>query len=898
MKCINRNDYKPYPFILESVILEFDIDPEITTVHSTFTVIKKGDHENMILNGEHLELLNILINGNRLTTNQYILNDNELIIINPPFYKFILEIFSRNKPNKNYAMSGLYISSSKTFITQCEPEGFRRICWFPDRPDVMSIYTVIIKTDANYNTVLSNGNLIKSELISNGKRQTIWYDPFPKPCYLFAMVIGNLACKEKNIITKSGRKVILKAYTEEYLIDNTDWALESLLHAITWDEKVYNLELDLNVFMIVATKDFNMGAMENKGLNIFNTSYILANQKTSSDKDYINILSVVGHEYFHNWTGNRVTCRDWFQLSLKEGLTVFREQEFITDMMSINLKNNLKYSAKAVKRIDDVIYLREHQFPEDSGPMAHSIRPESYQEISNFYTSTIYEKGAEIIRMQYRILGKNNFFKGMNEYFRKYDGCAVSCEDFMEIMENIYHEENKNNNLKMFRNWYSQAGTPTIKVNLSYNEEDKTCKISLEQYCDPVGLEKTVKDFIKRPFYVPFAIGLIDETGKSINIDKMENYDNTSIDGNTITLNLIKEKDTWIFKNIQKKPIPSLLRDFSAPVIVDYNYSEEELLILLMNDENYFSKWEAAQELAIRYILEIYNKNSCFISLKQEYILALKNIVESNEINNAYKSKILDIPTEKNISERLKIVDPVRLTISRDIFIKEIGKKLFDNFINLLSVNYNEKNFKFSFIETGKRNFRNLSLNYILSTGSYTAQQIAISQYYNSSNITNRISALSSIENLCSPKISNDLLEDFFITYKNNHTLIDKWFSIQASSKNRNIEHINNLIVHHDFNIYNPNRVRSLIFQFCMNNIKEFHNSNGLSYNFWANKVIELDNINPELASNLARAMDKWSCFIPNLRKMMEIAICKVRNHNNISRNVSEVISKILDLSR
>ena len=515
---IRRESYLPFPYDIPSVHLEFDLDPDLTRVRSKLEVRRKGQGP-LVLNGVDLELVSVTVNGQSWGPDRYRLGE-ETLTLDGLDGEAIVEIESRCRPSANSALMGLYISNG-VFFTQCEAEGFRRITWFPDRPDVMSRYTVVLRANkARYPQLLSNGNLLAQADLPDGRHEARWEDPFPKPCYLFALVAGTLTWRETRLRTRSGREVLLQVYSDPGSESKTQFALESLERAVRWDEERFSLELDLDRFMIVAARDFNMGAMENKGLNIFNAAYVLADPETTTDANYRDIEAVIGHEYFHNWTGNRVTCRDWFQLSLKEGLTVFRDQEFTADMMARGLDAEAAASARTVKRIDDVVTLRAAQFPEDAGPMAHPIRPESYQEIANFYTATVYEKGAEVIRMQQTLLTPDGFKRGLAEYFRRHDGQAVTCDDFVDAMESVYVQDHPGRDLSVFRRWYSQAGTPRVKVTLEHDAANRLCTITLEQRCEPVGVERLPGAPAKQPFHIPFAIGLLDAEGRVIGVNQ------------------------------------------------------------------------------------------------------------------------------------------------------------------------------------------------------------------------------------------------------------------------------------------------------------------------------------------------------------------------------------------
>ncbi|AGF49068.1 aminopeptidase N [Candidatus Kinetoplastidibacterium galati] len=891
---VNLKDYKPYPYLIDRIDLQFDLNLKVSKVINTMYVERKSGFEdcnNIILQGEEIKLLDISVNDIILDDNQYIIRENILIIKNIPSKSFI-KITSECFPDKNFSMMGLYTSNGN-FFTQCEPEGFRRITWFADRPDVMSRYTVTLRADKKYSTLLSNGNLLYKKNIGHNTIEAKWIDPFPKPSYLFALAVGNFNIRETNIRTISNRSVDLQIYSEEPIC-YTEWAMQSLINAIKWDEEKYNLELDLDRFMLVAVRDFNMGAMENKGLNIFNSSYILSSNEISTDSDYNNIESVVAHEYFHNWTGNRVTCRDWFQLSLKEGLTVFREQEFTSDMISRNLSGGKSDSARAIKRINDVIYLRSNQFPEDSGPMAHPVRPDSYKEISNFYTSTVYEKGAEIIRMQHTLLGNEKFFLAMDKYFQLYDGKAVTCDDFINIVESIYHIDNHDNSFQRFKNWYTQAGTPIVKVTMNYDYKLKTCSITLSQHCKKVGSEKE-KIKKKSLFFIPFSISLLDKNGISYKV--ISKGENLSINNETITLKLFQKKQKWIFEEISDLPILSLLRNFSAPVKVEYDYKYNDLEILSLHDNDYFSKWEAFQELSMIQVMNLLDQINRGLDLKisSKFINVYNKILVNKNLYHGYKAKILTIPNEKTIAERLLIINPSAIALARDFLIKKIGEHLLPLWIKIFTENQDHDG-SYSIDLYNKRMLKNLAIKYIMASEASDICNILEKDFYKSKNMTNCIELLSNIVDFSDSDISNKALSFFYNKWYTNNLVMDKWFSVQASSRKKNLNDIKELMINKSFTYKNPNRVRSLIFQFCMNNTRGMHNQDGSGYNFWSDQVIIIDSLNQELSSGLVRALDNWSRLVPNLKDKAQTFLLEIYNRNDMSRNVFEIVEKSLKI--
>jgi aminopeptidase N len=791
---------------------------------------------------------------------------------------------------------GLYVSNG-VFFTQCEAEGFRRITWFADRPDVMSRYTVTVRANkAQFPTLLSNGNLIAERDLPDGRHEARWQDPFPKPCYLFALVAGVLTWRESRVRTQSGREVLLQVYSDPGSESKTLYALQSLERALRWDETRFSLELDLDRFMVVAARDFNMGAMENKGLNVFNAAYVLADAESATDANYSAIEAVIGHEYFHNWTGNRVTCRDWFQLSLKEGLTVFRDQEFSADMMAAGLDDKAAASARAVKRIDDVATLRAAQFPEDAGPMAHPIRPESYQEIGNFYTATVYEKGAEVIRMQQTLLGTEGFTQGLAEYFRRHDGQAVTCDDFVAAMESVYSRDFPGRNLDVFRRWYSQAGTPRVKVTIEHDAAKARCTVTLAQRCEPVGVERLAGTQVKPPLHIPFAFGLLDRQGKAVAL-KLAGSNDSAVD--TMLLELTTESAQWTFEGIAQPPVPSLLRDFSAPVIVEYNYSDADLALLMARDTNAFARWEAGQELATRQLLA--GVASCQAgktpTLADAFVDAWRAVLVAPELDAAYRTRALSLPAEKTLSERMSQVDPLALAQARDAMRAELGRRLAAEWQDAIQANQTPGEYSPDPVSAGKRALKNLALTFLMAGGVDNAHAAASQQYAQSVNMTDRMAALSALVNYGPQQAAAQALADFYQRYQNDPLSVDKWFALQATARGTTVQTMADLMAHPAFTLRNPNRARSLVFQFCLNNAYGFHQPDGSGYGYWAGQVLALDALNPEIAARLARAMDRWVRYVPQLSASMKQALLQVRDHPGLSRNVTEIVSKALEIS-
>lgn len=891
---VYRKDYQPYPFEIPEVALAFDLHPETTTVTSRLTVRRRADHGGapLKLDGSELELVSVCVDGRQLSPGEYTLDEHALTLHALPDTALV-EIVSRCRPAANSTLMGLYVSGGN-FFTQCEAEGFRRITWFADRPDVMSRYRVTLRADTAYPVLLSNGNLVEQRTLPDGRAQAVWEDPYPKPCYLFALVAGRFTHRETRLNSVSGREVLLQVYSDPGSESKTEWALESLVRSVRWDETRFGLELDLDRFMVVAVRDFNMGAMENKGLNIFNAAYVLADADTATDANYEAIEAVIGHEYFHNWTGNRVTCRDWFQLSLKEGLTVFRDQEFSADMMARGLDAQAAASARAVKRIDDVVTLRAAQFPEDAGPMAHPIRPESYQEIGNFYTATVYEKGAEVIRMQHTLLGEAGFRAGMDEYFRRHDGQAVTCDDFVAAMESVYQRQHPGRDLQVFRRWYRQAGTPRVTVALDYDAAARRCTVTLAQRCAPVGVEKAAPVAGgKQPFHIPFAMGLLDRSGKPISL-KLDGKETT-----TALLELTQERQQWIFEDVPSAPIPSLLRGFSAPVIVEYPWNDDELALLSAHDTDPFARWEAGQELATREILRLTALRQAGGQLKASaaFIQAWQALLEDPVLDAAYRARALSLPSEKTLAERMSAIDPPSLAAARDFLRAEIGRQLAGAWRQAIANCQTPGPYTPAPEPAGKRALKNMALGHLMAGGDTEAAAWAVAQYENAGNMTDRLGALTALVNHGDEDVATRALSHFYEQWQHDPLVIDKWFALQATARSTTVDTVRGLMAHPAFTLRNPNRARALIFQFCLNNARGLHDAAGAGYAFWEEQVLALDALNPEIAARLARAMDNWSRFVPALRAPMQAALERVRAHAGLSRNVSEIVSKALELA-
>ena len=880
---IYRKDYTPPTYWVDTVEMGFDLDPQATRVATRLHMTRNRDarSKSIVLLGESIELVALRMNGKTLTKRGYTLVDGRLEIANAPD-EVELEIETLLQPDQNTSLMGLYVSNGN-FFTQCEAEGFRKITYFPDRPDVMAKYTVMLRADkAKYPVLLSNGNLIEEGDLGDGRHYALWEDPFKKPSYLFALVAGDLVCQEETYKLQSGREVLLQVWVEEGNLDKTQHAMDSLKKSIAWDEERFGLELDLDRFMIVAVGDFNMGAMENKGLNIFNTKYVLANPRIATDADYAGIESVVGHEYFHNWTGNRVTCRDWFQLSLKEGLTVFRDQEFSADLIGTP-------SGRAVKRIEDVRVLRQAQFPEDAGPMAHPVRPDSYVEINNFYTVTIYEKGSEVVRMYQTLLGREGFRRGMDLYFERHDGQAVTCDDFRAAMADANGRD-----LTQFELWYSQAGTPRVKVETRYDETSQTYMLTLTQSCPPTPGQKD-----KKPFHIPVAVGLLDSGGRDLplRLDAVEGGSEEAV--TTMVLELTQPSQTFHFVNIPECPVPSVLRGFSAPVVLDIEYSDAELAFLMANDSDAFNRWEAGQRLAMRRMLAL-------IELVQAGRTAADLVYEEGVLTQAFRATLTDpeldpafiefaltLPSESVVAEQMDVIDPQAIHGVRRFLRRSLAKALRADWEAAYDANQTPGEYSPDAVSAGKRGLKNLALSYLAELDDEAAHQLAQGQYDQANNMTDRAAALMALANSTAPG-RDAALAHFYEEFESEALVVDKWFSLQAMSRNTDVAAVRKLMAHPAFTLKNPNRARSLVFSFCNGNPAQFHAIDGSGYAFWAEQVIALNALNPQVAARLARTMDRWRKYAPALQDKMRSALEQVARSKGLSKDVLEVVTKSL----
>ena len=862
-KTIYLKDYSPSNYLINKVYLRFILEEENTRVQAKLDIQKNSDQSrsatSITLDGEELKLVSIQLDGTTLTDDQFSVDDHSLTIKKVPD-QFVLEIETEIDPAANTSLEGLY-QSSGNYCTQCEAEGFRKITYYLDRPDVMAEFTTTIEADKNkYPIMLSNGNLIDKGDLDNNRHFVSWHDPHIKPCYLFALVAGDLALTADNYTTTSGRKVSLEIFTEHHNADKTDHAMESLKRSMKWDEDTFGLEYDLDIYMIVAVDDFNMGAMENKGLNIFNSKYVLATPETATDTDYIGIEAVIGHEYFHNWTGNRVTCRDWFQLSLKEGLTVFRDESFTADLNS-----------PAVKRIDDVRVLRAHQFSEDAGPMAHPIRPQSYMEINNFYTMTVYNKGAEVVRMYQTLLGKDGFRKGMDLYFQRHDGQAVTTDDFRRAMADA-----NNTDLSQFQNWYDQAGTPELFVTEHWDEVTGKYYLNFRQECPPTPEQEE-----KKPFVIPVRTDLLDPEGKSM------------IKETVLIMN--EEEQRFEFNGLSRQPIPSLLRDFSAPIKLHFDYSNAQLAFLMANETDEFNQWEAGQRLSMRVLLELIEKikNNNSLTLDQSFVEAFQKTLLSDN-DPALIAEALTLPSESDIAQQMDMVDPEAIYQARTFVRQTLSKELQNDLQSVYEKNRQKGEYKIDPASMAKRRLQNCTIAYLACLDNYETRQLAMKQFTDSKNMTDMLGSLYSLVGQESKEREQALVE-FYDRFKNDQLVINSWFGIQASTSLPNtLDTVKALLDHPKFSIKNPNKVRSLIGAFAQMNQRCFHWKDGSGYRFIADQIIKLDPMNPQIASRLVRVFTRWKRFDENRQTLMKTELERIKDQPDLSKDVFEIVEKSL----
>ena len=871
---VRLEDYRPPDYLVDQVDLEFRLGPADTEVAARLAVRRNpaaGEGARpLVLDGQELELLQLKLDGEPLGRNRYQVDADHLIVHDLP-QACTLESTVRINPAANTALEGLYVSNG-VFCTQCEPEGFRKITYFLDRPDVMARYRVRIEAEkAAYPVLLANGNRIDAGALPDGRHLALWEDPFPKPSYLFALIAGRLAKLEDAFVTRSGRKVTLQIYTEPREIDKCDHAMASLKKSMKWDEDRFGLEYDLDQFMIVAVSDFNFGAMENKGLNIFNTKYVLAKPETATDADYMGVEAVIAHEYFHNWTGNRVTCRDWFQLSLKEGLTVFRDQEFTSDLHS-----------RPVKRIADARRLRATQFLEDAGPLAHPVRPDSYVEINNFYTTTVYEKGAEVIRMLHTLIGEDAFQRGMRTYFERHDGQAVTCEDFVAAMESASGRD-----LARFRRWYGQAGTPRLTVRGRHDPAAGTYTLTVAQSTPPTPGQPD-----KAPLHIPLAVGLLDPAGKALPL----RLDGESAPGRTSrVLELTEPEQRFVFTGIRGRPVPSLLRGFSAPVILESDLGDADLRFLMAHDPDPFVRWESGQSYALKVMLGLIagHRSGRAPILDDGLADGFEKTLASSTPDHAFVAQALMLPSETYVAEQMAEIDVDGIHTVREFLRTALGERLVEQWSKTYRALRTREPYRFDAAEIGRRTLKNLALGYLLAGGGEEGRASCLAQLERADNMTDAIAALGLLAESDLPERAG-ALADFYAKWRDDALVVDKWFALQAMAQRPDaVEVVTGLLGHEAFTLTNPNRVRALIAAFA-GNPTGFHRADGAGYAFVADHVLALDGRNPQVASRLTQPLCRWRRYDAARRDLMRTQLERILAAPGLSRDVYEIASKSL----
>ena len=859
-------DYQPPDFAITETHLEFHLAPGNTRVRSRLKMQRlAADHASeLVLDGIELKLLEVCVDGRPLAAdNEYRIDDERLTLANlPQQFEFACEV--EINPEANTRLEGLYLSNGN-FCTQCEAEGFRYITYYLDRPDVMSVFTTeIYAAREACPLLLSNGNRVDGG--SDGDRHWVrWHDPYPKPCYLFALVAGDLACIEGEFETRSGgRAVKLEIFTEHHNSDKCEHALRSLQKAMRWDEEVYGLEYDLDLYMIVAVDDFNMGAMENKGLNVFNTKYVLANALTATDDDYLGIEGVIAHEYFHNWTGNRVTCRDWFQLSLKEGLTVFRDQEFSADMFS-----------RAIQRITDVRILRNHQFSEDAGPMAHPVRPASYQEINNFYTATVYNKGAEVVRMMHCLLGKDNFRKGMDLYFERHDGQAVTTDDFRQAMQDASGID-----LGRFQRWYEQAGTPRIDISRSYDSVERRLTLHIAQNAGSTRGE------LNRAFHMPMRLALFSADGAPLPMDGVGTLERV--------IDVQEPRSELRFDDMPPGAMISAFRGFSAPVILTTDLDDDELARLMVCDSDAFNRWEASQQLATRILLAMLQADDDdWPALAQPMVTAFADLLADQPLDRALVAEMLVLPGERYIGEMLERVDVHRVRRAREALKYAIAcgneKSLQAHYHDCLD----DGVYQIDALAMARRRLKNICLGYLLHLEREAYYELCAGQFDSANNMTDQIACLQIIVH-CQHPLRERIVSQFYQQWKDNALVIDKWFGVLGSSQSDNaLDEIKPLFDHPAYSLTNPNRARSLLGSMIANS-SVFHQQDGEGYALAAQKILQLDAINPQVAARLANPFVHWRKLVAEQEQLMKTQVEAMLTSGNMSNDLNELLTTSL----
>jgi len=872
---VYRKEYTAPDYSVDSIDLRFELGDEVTIVTSRMALRAAYDTSSgkrpLVLNGKNIVLRALTLDGIALDQGRFSVTAELLTIQNVPAV-CTLEVITELRPQDNTSLEGLYRSAGM-FCTQCEAEGFRSITYYPDRPDVLTLFTTTIVADrTRYPVLLSNGNLQARGELPDGRHFATWHDPFKKPSYLFALVAGDLVCIEDNFTTCSGRDVVLRIYVHEQNRSKCGHAMRSLKKAMRWDEEVYGREYDLDCYMIVAVDDFNMGAMENKGLNVFNSCYVLASPATATDDDYHAIEEVIAHEYFHNWSGNRVTCRDWFQLSLKEGLTVFRDQEFSADMQS-----------RGVKRIEDVRGLRTAQFAEDGGPMAHAVRPDSYMEINNFYTATVYNKGAELVRMQHTMLGTERFRRGMDLYFDRFDGQAVTVDDFVQTMA-----EAGNSDLEQFALWYSQAGTPQLTARGSYNAADKTFTLTVNQSC-----QATPGQPDKSALHIPLSLGLLGRDGEELPLTLAGESARTAT---TRLLHLHAIEESFCFTGLDEEPVPALLRGFSAPVKLDYPYRHEQLALLMAHEQDPFCRWEAGQRMAVQVILGLATdwQQGAELTLDPAFSAAFRATLASGHSDSAFLAETLTLPSEKYIAELVPVVDPAAIHEARQFVIRTLATLCKDEFLEVRAHSLSEHPYAPDDSRSGARRLANRCLAYLMSNGGQSEIDLCLQQYQRADNMTDTIGALIPLASCDCPE-RRETLNDFYRRWQGDRLVVDKWFSLQATSTlPGTLDELRMLLNHPAFELTNPNRFRSLVGAFSQGNQVRFHEPGGAGYRFLVDQLLRLIPVNPQVSARLLGPLTTWRHFDEPRRVLMQHQLQRIQAVPDLPRDVYEVVSKSL----
>ena len=878
-KMIYLKDYQAPDYLIDETHLTFELFEDHTLVHAQLVMRRNpalsADLPPLVLDGQELELISLSLDDRELAASDYQLSDSHLTL-QPTQASFVIDSSVRIHPESNTALEGLY-KSSGMFCTQCEAEGFRKITYYLDRPDVMSKFTTTLSAEQHsYPVLLSNGNPIASGSEGDGRHWATWEDPFMKPAYLFALVAGDLWCVEDTFTTMSAREVTLRIYVEPENIDKVQHGMNSLKKSMKWDEEVYGREYDLDIFMIVAVNDFNMGAMENKGLNIFNSSCVLARAETATDAAHQRVEAVVAHEYFHNWSGNRVTCRDWFQLSLKEGFTVFRDAEFSADMNS-----------RTVKRIEDVAYLRTHQFAEDAGPMAHPVRPDAYMEISNFYTLTIYEKGSEVLRMIHTLLGAENFRKGSDLYFDRHDGQAVTCDDFVKAMEDASGAD-----LSQFKRWYTQAGTPRLAVSEAYDASAKTYTLTFTQSCPATPGQSE-----KLPFVIPVELGLLDAQGNDLPL-RLQG-ESAAAGGNRV-LSVTEAQQSFTFVDIAAQPLPSLLRGFSAPVKLSFPYDRDQLMFLMQHDSDGFNRWEAGQQLAVQVLHELLaqHQRGEQLVLDQRLVSALRSVLEDESLDQAMVAEMLSLPGEAYLTEISEVADVDAIHAAREFARVQLAEALFEPLWKRYQANREQSRVTAYVAEAGhfaRRSLQNIALSYLMLTGKPEVLAATLEQYEACDNMTERLTALAVLVNSPFDAERSDALKAFAEHFKDNALVMDQWFSVQAGSTlPGGLARVQALMQHPAFTLKNPNKVRALIGAFAGQNLVNFHAADGSGYRFLADQVISLNASNPQIASRQLGPLTRWRKYDEQRQALMRGELERILASGELSSDVFEVVSKSL----